>query len=77
MRIIKKSLFVLLALLLLLVAVFDIWGRITLGSLEPQENALRDDAANRVVLVSGATGSVGDGLLKAANRGIIPQAFLR
>jgi hypothetical protein len=66
MRIIKKSLFVLLALFLLLIVVFDIWGRITLGSLEPQENALRDDAANRVVLVSGATGSVGDGLLKAA-----------
>lgn len=66
MKILKNSLFAFLAAFLLLVAVGDIWGRVTLGTLEPQENALRDADANRVVLVSGATGSVGDGLLKAA-----------
>lgn len=66
MRIIKRSLLTLLAVFALLIVVLDIWGRVTLGTLEPQQNALRDKDANRVVLVSGATGSVGDGLLKAA-----------
>lgn len=51
---------------LLLVAAFDVWGLLTLGTLDPAEQAAKDPEANRVVLVSGATGSVGDGLLKAA-----------
>ncbi len=51
---------------LLLVAAFDVWGFLTLGTLDPAEQAARDPEANRVVLVTGATGSVGDGLLKAA-----------
>ncbi|MEH6593548.1 MAG: hypothetical protein V7746_24995 [Halioglobus sp.] len=56
----------LLAGLLLLVAAFDIWGFLTQGTLIPDENQSRDAAANRVVMVFGATGSAGDGLLKAA-----------
>jgi hypothetical protein len=50
----------------LLIAAFDVWGFFGLGKLEPQENPVLNENANRVVLVSGATGSVGDGLLKAA-----------
>lgn len=49
-----------------LVVGFNIWGAATLGSHSPLEDSLRDAQANRVVLVTGATGSVGDGLLKAA-----------
>lgn len=52
--------------LLLLVLALDIWGYLTLGTIEPQKNPTRDEQANRVVMVFGATGSVGDGLLKAA-----------
>ena len=44
----------------------NVWGYFTLGSLQPQADALRDPQANKVVMVFGATGSVGDGLLKAA-----------
>lgn len=51
---------------LLLVAAFDIWGFLTLGTMEPAVNQFRDEHANRVVMVFGATGSAGDGLLKAA-----------
>lgn len=65
MRLLRWFLFS-LAFILLLVAAFDIWGRLTLGSLVPEKNAARDDGANRVVMVFGATGSAGDGLLKAA-----------
>lgn len=66
MRIIMKiSAFGLIGFLLLLLA-FDIWGFATLGSITPQDDAARDDNANTVVMVFGATGSVGDGLLKAA-----------
>ena len=61
----RTFLFVGLAFLFL-VAVLDIWGYLTLGNLTPQTNPYIDNNANRVVLVMGATGSVGDGLLKAA-----------
>lgn len=49
-----------------LIVVLNIWGALTQGTLTPDPNAFRDPNANRVVLVTGATGSVGDGLLKAA-----------
>ncbi len=54
--------------LLLLIALvgLNIWGRATLGTYQPAADAARDPTANRVVMVFGATGSVGDGLLKAA-----------
>jgi len=52
--------------LLLLIAGFDIWGTLTLGTITPDTNADRNMHANNVVMVFGATGSVGDGLLKAA-----------
>jgi len=52
--------------LLLVVLAFDLWGFFTLGSITPREPAHRTADANRVVMVFGATGSVGDGLLKAA-----------
>jgi hypothetical protein len=51
---------------LVLIAGFDIWGYATQGSLTPDPNAYRDPEANKVVMVLGATGSAGDGLLKAA-----------
>ena len=66
MTLLKKGLMALLLLFLVLLVGFNAWGRITLGTLTPQADALRDGAANRVVMVFGATGSVGDGLLKAA-----------
>ncbi len=50
----------------LLVAAFDLWGFLTLGTLTPDEESTRDTNANAVVMVFGATGTVGDGLLKAA-----------
>lgn len=62
---IKLALYAVLALLLL-VAALDTWGYLTLGRLQPGSDAVRDANANRVVMVLGATGSVGDGLLKAA-----------
>jgi hypothetical protein len=66
MRIIKKlSAFGLLGFLLLILA-FDIWGFSTLGNITPQDDTVRDSNANKIVMVFGATGSVGDGLLKAA-----------
>lgn len=66
MTILKKLGFFALAGIFLLIAAFDIWGFLTQGSIEPDSKALRDPLANRVVMVFGATGSVGDGLLKAA-----------
>ncbi|TDG13932.1 hypothetical protein E2F43_10570 [Seongchinamella unica] len=61
----KVLLFVLAAPVALLLGL-NLWGALTLGSHEPDPAAVRDPAANRVVMVFGATGSVGDGLLKAA-----------
>jgi uncharacterized protein YbjT (DUF2867 family) len=66
MKIIFRLLAVVVVACLLLVAVLDIWGFLTLGTLEPDPAAVRDKNANQVVMVFGATGSVGDGLLKAA-----------
>jgi len=65
-KILKKPALFGLVGLVLLVAGFNLWGFLTLGSLEPDPAAPRDENANRVVMVFGATGSVGDGLLKAA-----------
>jgi uncharacterized protein YbjT (DUF2867 family) len=56
--------FSLLGFLLLIVA-FNIWGFATLGKLSPESTPERNMEANAVVMVFGATGSVGDGLLKA------------
>jgi hypothetical protein len=66
MQLIKKLTLLILLGVLLTVAAFDIWGFFTLGTLSPDSAAARNENANRVVMVFGATGSVGDGLLKAA-----------
>jgi hypothetical protein len=66
MKLLGKLALYAVALLLLAIVAFDIWGYATLGTLQPAIGEPRDPNANRVVLVSGATGSVGDGLLKAA-----------
>jgi len=66
MRIAKKLGLLLAITLLLTITVANIWGYITLGVLTPKANTAYDETANRVVMVFGATGSVGDGLLKAA-----------
>ena len=60
----KYALYLLLGFFLLVVAL-DVWGYLTLGSLTPATDPVRDERANEVVMVFGATGSVGDGLLKA------------
>lgn len=61
----KIVLFFLLGLVLVL-AGLNIWGWATLGTLHPALDPVRDPEANRVVMVFGATGSAGDGLLEAA-----------
>ncbi len=66
MRAAKKIAIALLAGLLLLIVALDIWGALTLGSITPAANPVIDEDANKVVMVFGATGSVGDGLLEAA-----------
>ncbi len=66
MRVVKKIVAVGFLGLVLLVVAFDLWGFLTLGKLAPEEQPTRDLDANAVVMVFGATGSVGDGLLKAA-----------
>ncbi len=66
MRVAKKLLLFFPLGVFLLVSAFDIWGFLTLGSIVPATNPVRDENANRVVMVFGATGSVGNGLLKAA-----------
>lgn len=50
----------------LVVVAFNLWGFFTLGTVTPAQDPARDHNANAVVMVFGATGSVGDGLLKAA-----------
>jgi hypothetical protein len=62
----KKIILVLTGGLLLMFVALDIWGALTLGKITPDPHAAREALANRVVMVFGATGSVGDGLLKAA-----------
>ena len=65
MRAVKKYALYLLLGFFLLVLALDVWGYLTLGSLTPGTSPTRDERANAVVMVFGATGSVGDGLLKA------------
>lgn len=62
----RKLLLYPLILLLLIIAGFDAWGYLTLGKHTPSPDPARNPYANQVVLVTGATGSVGDGLLQAA-----------
>lgn len=66
MKWVKRTAIALLVAFCALAAGLDIWGAMTLGTITPDPAAARDATANRVVLVTGATGSVGDGLLKAA-----------
>ena len=66
MKWVKRTGIALLLAFCALIAGLDIWGAVTLGTITPDPDAPRDAEANRVVLVTGATGSVGDGLLKAA-----------
>jgi hypothetical protein len=66
MKVVFKFFLFLLLALVLVIAAFNIWGFLTLGTQTPDPGAARDDSANRVVMVFGATGSAGDGLLKAA-----------
>ncbi|MEZ5569038.1 MAG: hypothetical protein R3E54_11965 [Halioglobus sp.] len=66
MKLLIKLVIIALGLLAALLIVFNLWGRLTLGTLTPDPNAARNPQANAVVMVFGATGSVGDGLLKAA-----------
>lgn len=66
MKLLKKILLILSGAIAALIIGFNLWGFMTLGTMTPAEPAERDPQANRVVMVFGATGSVGDGLLKAA-----------
>jgi hypothetical protein len=66
LRIATRLFIALLILLLVAIAALDLWGYLTLGKLSPAPDAQRDAGANHGVMVFGATGSVGDGLLKAA-----------
>lgn len=66
MKIIRNIFLCVICISLGLVVALDIWGYLTLGSITPQEPGQRDPLANQVVMVLGASGSVGDGLLKAA-----------
>jgi hypothetical protein len=61
-----KWLAIMLTVVFALIIGFNVWGAATQGSLEPADNAERDTSANKVVMVFGATGSAGGGLLKAA-----------
>lgn len=49
-----------------IIVALDIWGYVSQGTLNPAADAYRNASANQVVMVFGATGSAGDGLLKAA-----------
>lgn len=66
MNILYKLVLFLISTLVILLVGFNLWGAATLGTINPATDTIRDSAANRVVMVFGATGSVGDGLLKAA-----------
>ncbi|WP_101756910.1 hypothetical protein [Oceanicoccus sp. KOV_DT_Chl] len=57
---------IMLTVFIALIVGFNVWGAATQGSLDPAVNAERDAGANRVVMVFGASGSAGGGLLKAA-----------
>jgi len=66
MKALKVSALLLLSGFLALVVAFDLWGALTLGRLTPATDPVLAADANAVVMVFGATGSVGDGLLEAA-----------
>lgn len=66
MRILKRIVLALTLGFLLLLAGMTLWGYFAQGSLVPDPAAAQHPDANRVVMVFGATGTVGDGLLKAA-----------
>lgn len=66
MAIIKRVALVSVTGFLLLIAGLTVWGYFAQGSLTPATNAEHHAQANRVVMVFGGTGTVGDGLLKAA-----------
>jgi len=66
MKTIKKFAFYVLSAFLLLLAGLNTWGALTQGQYIPAKNPVLNTDANRVVMVFGVTGSVGDGLLKAA-----------
>jgi hypothetical protein len=65
-KLVAKLLAGLVGAFLALILILNVWGAVTLGTITPDPTAQRNDAANQVVMVFGATGSVGDGLLKAA-----------
>ena len=66
MKIVKLTLILLLAAPVLLVIGLNIWGSLTLGTLQPEPDAVRDSRANEVVMIFGATGRAGGGLVVAA-----------
>jgi len=66
MNILGRIIVIIAAAFVVLIAGFNLWGAATLGTVDPQHNTEFELDANRVVMVFGATGSVGDGLLKAA-----------
>ena len=66
MKLAKRLAKILLGSFIVLIGAINLWGAFTMGTLTPAANPQLDPAANRVVMVFGATGSVGDGLLKAA-----------
>jgi len=66
MSVTKKIAAAVLLGVVLLVVSFNLWGYLTLGTLTPGKESARDARANAVVMVFGASGTVGDGLLKAA-----------
>jgi len=66
MKLVKKLALLITVGFILLIVAYDIWGFVTLGTILPLEATTRDQNANKVVMVFGATGSAGDGLLKVA-----------
>lgn len=66
MKLAKRALLLILLAITALLVGLNLWGAATLGTLTPAASPERDMHANNVVLVMGATGRVGDGLLKAA-----------
>ncbi len=66
MKIAKSVALFALAVLVLLLIGLNAWGYFTLGTLAPGADAVRDRKANQVVMVFGATGKAGGGLVVAA-----------
>ncbi len=66
MRILYKIVLLMATAFVVLILGLNIWGAATLGTIIPDAESPRIVDANRTVMVFGATGSVGDGLLKAA-----------